>query len=57
LRLWWVYQQGDEPQWDESADETSWDESADEASRDSQSAELTYIHETLLDAMSRLARK
>ena len=55
--LWWVCQRGEQAQWEEGAGDTSWDESADEASWDSQSEELTYIHETLLDTMSRLAKK
>ena len=54
--LWWVFQRSEEQQSDEGADSGSWDESAAEASWDSQSNELTYIHDTLLDAMSRLAK-
>ena len=55
--LWWVFQRGNEQQWDEAAESTSWDENAGEESWDSQpSDELNYVHDTLLDAMRNLGK-
>jgi uncharacterized glyoxalase superfamily protein PhnB len=50
--LWWVYQHYGEVAWEESVDAVS-----DDATWTTASNELSYIHETLLEAMKNLGRK
>jgi hypothetical protein len=50
--LWWVYQHYGEVTWEESAATSS-----DDAAWTTESSELNYIHETLLEAMKNLGRK
>jgi uncharacterized glyoxalase superfamily protein PhnB len=49
--LWWVYQHKGEINWEEQSNTDSG------ATWDSESQELTYIHETLLEAMKGLGKK
>ena len=49
--LWWVYQHKGEINWDENTD------SEDDATWATESSELNYIHETLLETMKGLGKK
>lgn len=49
--LWWVYQHTGQINWEENTVAT------DEPTWSSESSELNYIHETLLETMKRLGRK
>jgi len=49
--LWWVYQHNGEITWEENTDTEEGDAWATESS------ELSYIHETLLETMRRLGKK
>lgn len=49
--LWWVYQHKGEINWEESTS------AEDEATWATESSELSYIHETLLETMKHLGKK
>jgi uncharacterized glyoxalase superfamily protein PhnB len=49
--LWWVYQHQGETHWEEPAG------AGEDATWATESSELNYIHETLLETMKRLGRK
>jgi PhnB protein len=48
--LWWVYQHKGEVNWEENAE-------SDDSTWATESTELNYIHETLLETMMRLGKK
>jgi PhnB protein len=49
--LWWVYQHKGEINWEENTD------TEEDATWATESSELTYIHETLLETMKSLGKK